>query len=355
MHIEPPNIAVVIVNYRSSRDVVGLLELLRRAKGRVEKNIFIIDSASGDDSKDYIPPRLKEGEYFFEAPENLGYGACNNIGIRKGMEWGADYFLILNPDVVVEADFLSPLLIALEARNECGIASSVSLSPGGNEIQSVGGRYSLFTGRAKRRLAGKSLAALRSDFDYVDFPEGNVMLLKREFLEDAGLFREDFFLYYEDVELGLRAGKEYWKTAVVYQSKVRHKDTTRERYFDPVTNYVGVRNQIWVERIYAGRTQYLVFFIVSLWLRWPWRFVRNLCTLHFRSAFMVLKGIWHGLFGKSVKCSAAHLALPLAKRKAALKASKRSSVERVSQWIQPEDVYLIAKSRMSQINRKRNG
>jgi GT2 family glycosyltransferase len=352
MRIEPPKIAMIIVNYRSAGEVVSLIRSLRQVKGGGERNVYIVDSNSADDSKNIITPELRENEYFIEIPENLGYGACNNVGIRKGMAWGADYFLILNPDIIVESDFLSPLVIALEARSNCGIATSVSLSVDGSKIQSVGGEFSLLTGRAKRHFIGRDASSLRSDFEEADFAQGHVMLVKKEFFEDAGLFHEDFFLYYEDVELGLRGRKEYWHTVVVYQSKVRHKDTTKQRYFDPLINYVATRNQIWVERIYASSFQYVVFLALSILIRWPWKFTRSFFTLHLRTSFMVIKGIWRGLFGKGMK-SAAHLAIPVVKRKIKMNEGNGSSGEIVAKWIQAQDAYLITKHKMDHNYRKR--
>jgi len=352
MRIEPPKIAVVIVNYRSGSDAAALLKSLRGVKGGGRRNVYVIDSGSGDDSVDLIKPRLEENEILIEAGENLGYGACNNIGIRKGMEWGADYFLVLNPDVKAEPDFLSPLLIALEARSDCGVATPVTLSMDGTEVQSVGGVFNPATGRAKRRFMGKPLSSLRSDFDSADFALGHAMLVKREFFEDAGLFHEGFFLYYEDVELGLRGKRECWKTVVVYQSKVRHGDTTAGRYFDPLVNYVATRNQIWVERSYAGTFQFLSFLVLSAFLRWPWKFARSFFTLHFRASLGVIKGVFHGLFGNGFK-SVSHLALPIVKRKVKFDEGAGNSGEVVARWIQAQDAYLITKHKLDHNYRRR--
>lgn len=349
---EPPKIAVVVVNYRSGNETLELLRSLRQVRGGGERNIYVVDSGSGDGSADLIRSGLSRNETLIEAGENLGYGVCNNIGIRKGMEWGADYFLLLNPDVQVEKDFLSPLLIALEARPKCGIAAPVTLSPDGAAIQSVGGDFSLWTGTARRRLMGKDPAILRSDFDRAVFAIGHCMLVKREFFEDVGLFHEGYFLYYEDVEMGLRGDREYWETMVVSRSRVRHRDTTGSRLFDPMVNHVATRNQVWVERTYAGAFQFMVFLALSASLRWPWKFARCFFTLHFKASFMVVKGCWTGLFGRGVH-GISHLALPVVPRKARQEDAISSSGEVVARWIQAQDAYLITKHKLDQNYRKR--
>jgi GT2 family glycosyltransferase len=349
---EPPKLAVVIVNFRSGDETAGLLKSLRDARGGGERNIYVVDSGSGDGSCDVIKSCLLGNEFLIEAGENLGYGACNNIGIRKGMEWGADYFLVLNPDVQLENDFLPPLLIALEARPRCGAAVPVTLSEDGSRIQSVGGDFSLWTGTARRRFFGKDPATLRRDFDRAVFAIGHCMLVKREFFEDVGLFHEGYFLYYEDVELGMRGSREYWETMVVYQSRVRHNDTTGERLFDPTVNLVATRNQVWVERSYAGSIRLLCFILFSLSLRWPWKFARCFFTFHFKASFMVIKGCWTGLFGRGLH-GVSHLALPVVPRKARPDEPGSNSGEVVARWIQAQDAYLITKHKLDQNYRKR--
>ena len=315
MRIELSKIAVVIVNYRTASQTVALLKSLRRVRGGGERMICVVDSRSDDGSGELIRSALNGNEHYVQAEENLGYGACNNIGIRKGLEWGADYFLILNPDVTVEEDFLSRLLIALEAQKKTGIACPVALVPDGETIQSVGGEYSLYTGRALRRHIGRNAGFLKGDFEYVDFPQGDAILFKKEFFEDAGLFHEKFFLYYEDVEIGLRAREEYWRTVVIHQSRVCHRDTTRERLYDPLINFTAARNQIWVERLHASLLQLAVFALVSVFLRYPFRIARAVITLHFRAAFMTVKGVFAGAFGKGLYGNN-HFNMPLRTKKA---------------------------------------
>lgn len=314
MRIEFSKICIVIVNYNSSEETVSLLKQLRNAKGGGEKKVYIVDSKSTENAREMIEPHLQRDEIFIQAEENYGYGKCCNIGIRKGLEWGAEYFLILNPDIKVKEEFLLRLLIALQAQKKSGIACPLTLSEDGNSIQSLGGSVSLWTGRAKRRFYKENLDNVRKDFEYADFPEGNAILIKREFFEDVGLFHEKFFLYYEDVELGLRAKKEYWKTVAIPKAKVYHKDTTRERLYDPLINYVAVRNQIWIERLYANFFQFIVFMIVSFLARYPLKFGRAFFTFHFKCAFNIIKGVFAGFFSREL-FDTSHYEIPIRRNK----------------------------------------
>lgn len=320
MKIELSKICIVIVNYNSSLETLSLLNQLRGAKGGGKRIVYIVDSKSTENARDIIEAQLQDNEIFIQAEENYGYGKCCNIGIRKGLEWGADYFLILNPDIKVEEEFLLRLLIALQAQKKSGMACPLTLSEDGTLVQSLGGSYSFWSGRAKRRFYGKGLDKIRKDFEFVDFPEGNAILLKREFIEDIGFFHEKFFLYYEDVEMGLRAKKEYWKTVAVPKSKVYHKDTTKERIYDPLINFVAVRNQIWVERLYAKLYQFIVFVLLSLFLRYPFKFFRAIGTFHFKCAYNVIKGVFAGFFSRKL-FDTSHYEIPIRRNKSPLENS----------------------------------
>lgn len=300
MKIEFSKVCIVVVNYNSSSDVILLLEQLRKLKGGSEKLIVIVDSNSEEKDKEKIRENLK-GEVFIELNSNVGFGASANFGIKKGFEWGADYFLILNPDVKVEEDFLTKLLIALQAQKKCGIAVPLVLSWDGQKVQSLGGSFSLYNGRAVRRYYNCGIEKVPKDFEYVDFPIGCAFLVKREFLEDVGLLVENFFLYYEDVEIGLRAKREFWKVVAIPTSKIYHKDTTKERMYDPLINYLAIRNQIWVERIYANPFQLMTFMLFNFLLRYPYKTFKTIMFFRLKTFVFILRGIFAGLFSKKLK------------------------------------------------------
>lgn len=310
MLIVPPKIGVVVLNYNSARDTLGCLASLREAEGG-DRRVWVVDNGSTDGSASIVPPALAENEVWLPLGSNFGYAAGNNAGIRAALEWGAAYVLVLNPDVRVSPDFLPPLVRALEGAAQAGTACPLVLSKDGATIQSLGGEASLWTGSCRRRLFGEP-ASLASSLAWlhVDFPHGACMLLKRQFLEEAGFLNEAYFLYYEDVELGLRARREVWDTLAIPHSRVSHSDTTGARSFDPHVIYYGTRNQAWVVAEYGRTLQRLCFLFVSAGARWPLKVLSFVVRGRFRAAGAVFRGAWAGLFSKSWR-HGAHLAIPL--------------------------------------------
>lgn len=309
MVIEPPKIGVIILNYNSAQDTLACLAALREANGG-ERRVWVVDNASTDGSADRLPPQLGEGEVWLETGENLGYAGGNNAGIREALAWGAQYILLLNPDCEVEPGFLQPLVRALEAIPKAGMACPLVFDAGTGRIQSLGGEVNLWTGRCSRRLFGlPAEQANQAGWSRVDFPHGACVLLRREMLEEIGLFHEAYFLYYEDVELGLRASKEGWRTLAIPHSKVRHADTTDRGANDPGVCFYGTRNQAWVVAAYGGFLQRLSFLLLSCYGRWPLKVLSRAVRGRFAAAAAVAKGAWSGHMSKDWR-STAHLAVP---------------------------------------------
>ena len=307
--IRAPRVGIVVLNYNSADETVACLEALRVSNGGRRKT-WVVDNASTDYSETKLPELLLDEEVWLETGENLGYAGGNNVAIRQALEWGAEYILLVNPDVRVSRNFLPPLIRALEASKSSAMACPLVLEEDGRTIQSYGGSVNLWTGSCARRLNGRQGEGItNSHWEAVDFPHGACVLIKRSFLEAVGLLNEGYFLYYEDVELGLRAAKESWTVLAVGASKVNHSDTTELRKCDPVVVYFGTRNQAWTEIQYANPLQLTSFLIVSLLVRWPLNIFLHLAKGKGKAAAAVIRGVFAGLFSGGWN-STAHLAVP---------------------------------------------
>lgn len=128
-------------------------------------------------------------------PENRGYGAAANAGIREAFRLGAATVLLLNNDVVVPPGFLEALCAALRSPS-AGLVGAVLQEPrrrvyGGGMVRWV---------RWQTELCDFPLPVTR-----LDYLHGACLGIARRCWEAVGPFREDLFLYWEDVDFGLRA------------------------------------------------------------------------------------------------------------------------------------------------------
>ncbi|MFH1074356.1 MAG: glycosyltransferase family 2 protein [Candidatus Firestonebacteria bacterium] len=201
-------VSAVIINHNGSEFLEKCVNsVLGQSLKPVE--VMIIDSCSTDSSGDII---AKYGGLKVKIlNNNIGFAAAANMGIR---ETSGDYVLILNSDTCLKDDFLLKLSEAAEKLdNSYGMLSGKLLRMQEESIVDSAGQFIRRTLRPIERNYGKDDKVYPSGQCF--FPCGAVMLLKRKMLENVKFeeeyFDEDFFMYFEDFDLGFRANALGWK------------------------------------------------------------------------------------------------------------------------------------------------
>lgn len=234
-------ITAVVLNFRRAADTIRCVQSVRADEPSLE--VLVVDNASGDGSAERISEALPETTVL-RSGGNLGYAGGNNVGIRRALDDGADAVLILNNDLVLEPGCIAALTQTLAADPVCGIASPLSLLPGPEDI------VDFFTGRIL--LDHAALLAPGRDQPWhgrveghrdTEYATGSAMLVRRDVFDKAGLFDEQFFLVWEDVDFSLRARAEGHRLIAVAEGRVRHeRSATFGRQDSPLQRYFFVRN-----------------------------------------------------------------------------------------------------------------
>lgn len=171
---------------------------------------------------------------FIDAGINGGYGAGNNISILRHED--ADYYLVLNPDALIQEDALTNALAYLESNLDVGL-----LTP---QVKGLDGTMhhlckrnptlldmfirSVSSPLLNRLFLQRNFRYEMRDQDYlgvikpVPYPTGCFMLFRRSVLERIGGFDESYFLHYEDADIG-RQISQVSETAYVPSVVVLHK------------------------------------------------------------------------------------------------------------------------------------
>lgn len=150
------------------------------------------------------------------------------MGIRLAMEHGADYIWILNNDTVVEKKALTALVKKIEGNASIGICGSrIVYYHQRDTIQALGGgSYNKWLGLTTNF---GQLQQFDTPFDVqdieanLDFIIGASMFVSKSFIEEVGLISEDYFLYYEEVDWGIKAKKKF-NLGFAPDSIVYHKE-----------------------------------------------------------------------------------------------------------------------------------
>lgn len=270
-------LAVILVNYNGKQYNEACIESLLKQRGGFETKIVIVDNASQDDSMQIIKKRFGE-DLWIETlflDDNYGFSYANNVGIRRAMEWEADYVLLLNNDTEVEEDLFSELLACADRHPNSMIAPKIYYSDHRNVIWSAGGAVSPFI--RKVRHIGLNQED-KGQFDrecQIGFATGCCLLLPREVIERAGFLDERFFLYYEDTEYSFRLRKmgiEIWYCPL---ARLYHKVGASSKGAEsPLCAYYIARNWLLCSREHlgAGYPMFAVYYALNrtvcclLWL-----------------------------------------------------------------------------------------
>jgi len=230
----------VIVHYANAHDTVRSFESLRRSE-LPDHAVIVVANAATPEELQQLHAALGPHANLIRLPENRGFAAAANEGIRRAVEMGAEYVWILNNDTVVDEGALSTLVDAMDSEPTIGIASPQIRSPVGHEapvgIWYAGGSLSMWRSRAKHRT--EALTTQHPAVD-VSFVTGCAMMIRRSVFRTVGLFWEDLFLYWEDADMVLRARKKGWRTCVVPQAWIYHE--VHGAASEPVASYFLFRN-----------------------------------------------------------------------------------------------------------------
>ena len=181
------------------------------------------------------------GARVIENTRNAGFGAAINQGLRAS---SSPYVATLNDDAVAHPEWLAALVAALEARPDAGMCASQVRLFGEPRLDSAGMLVAR-DGSSKQRGHGR----LPEDFPVLEevlMASGSSALYRRSMLEDIGGFDDDFFLYCEDTDLGLRARWAGWKCLYVPQAVVEHHYSHSAGRASPVKAYYVERNRLFV-------------------------------------------------------------------------------------------------------------
>ena len=208
------DVSIIVVSY-NARDHLER-SLASVADGSHE--VIVVDNASTDGSPELVRERFPSVR-LLELPENRGFGAGNNEGMRIA---SGRYFLLLNSDAWPVGDAVTRLLAFMDANPGVGVAGPRLVGTDGRLQKSVRGFPTVWRIATEyfflRKLAPGSRALnafYGAGFDYserreADFLMGAVLMLRRASVEQVGDFDTDFFMFSEETDLCYRMKEAGW-------------------------------------------------------------------------------------------------------------------------------------------------
>lgn len=293
-------VGVVVVSYRSEDVIFECLESLLASTG-VRLRIVVVDNASPTDTADKIV-HWANGKLQFQKPAdsplpdlqpsakpipitqskagetlgplgpltlirsdvNLGFAGGVNVGLRA-LRDQVDWYWILNPDCVAPPDTAAAFVRAAGQNPGFSLMSSRTLYYARPDlIQTDGGQVDRRTGACRQISYGARAAETQlPNAQELDWVTGANMFVSPQFLAEAGLMEEDYFLYYEEVDWAHR--RDGRPLALASDAVVYHHGGTTigtgsvDRRPSPFANYFNHRNRIRFAKRRLGRAPLMAY------------------------------------------------------------------------------------------------
>jgi GT2 family glycosyltransferase len=215
------DICCIIPTFSAKNELRRCAEALRRQRTAGGFEIVVIDNGATIETKRVID-EVRKNVTVLQSPVNRGFAGGVNIGIRYALEKGFSYIALLNDDAFVRKGWLEQLHETLKKHKEVGIATSKMLCQDGQKIDSTGECYSTW-GLPFPRGRNEHDVGQYDTLSAVFGASGGASLYRAELFEQVGLFDEDLFAYYEDVDLSFRAQLAGWSVRYVPSAVVYHR------------------------------------------------------------------------------------------------------------------------------------
>lgn len=212
-------IGVVIVTYDSRQEIGDCLDRLVRATDGYHLDTVVVDNGSNDGTLDFL--RERHPEVHAIASRNLGYAHGCNLGVRGMLESGQEYvaILFLNPDASLPTGGIDRLMAVLDAVPDAG-----GVSP--HDVITLDKAY------RPKTLFGAPMPSLTwpgREISVSDRLHGSCMLFRPEVFRKIGFLDEGYFLYWEELDFGLRAQAAGYKLLICHDVTLHHRCDRSER------------------------------------------------------------------------------------------------------------------------------
>jgi hypothetical protein len=228
-------VSVIFVNYNGKEDDIEtcLSSLYKQTFKDFE--VIFVDNDSQDDSIEYVKKNFPKVR-IIESKKNLGFAAGNNLGVRHAR---GKYVFILNLDTQIEKNCLKELVECAKRNRNSGLCPKILFFDKRDKINTTGIAFSYLGFGWCDNLE-------KNDKDFLEekeliFPSGAAFLIDKETFNEVGGFDKNYFIYYEDADLGWRLRLKGYKVVLAPKARVYHK------YFfgrHPRKFYFAERNRI---------------------------------------------------------------------------------------------------------------
>ncbi len=284
-----PKVSFLTVNYKQAEVTMALVNSL---EGLEYSNweCIVVDNAA---ENDVLEQQLESRTHFkfIKSEENLGFAGGNNLGLPL---CDGDYIFLINNDTEVPKDFLGPIIdFALKQENLGALSPKIRYFDQPDTIQFAG-----CTDMNKVTIRNSGIGDGEKDHGQYDksypvpFNHGAAMMVPREVIDKVGLMREDYFLYYEELDWSERIRQAGYTNWYFGHSYILHKESVSTGRNSPLKVYYLTRNRLLFARRNYGWSTRLINYLYFTFVALP----KNLLFFALKREFGQAQSFWRGYF-----------------------------------------------------------
>ncbi len=250
-----PKVSIIILHLKDIPCLVDCVTSLNKITYHNYDIIIVNNGSKNIALLDALAPISQHITKVIDTEKSLSFSGGNNIGIRQALQDRADYVLLLNDDTEVTPDFLTILINTAEACQDAGmLGPKIYRFNEPDKVWFAGAKFNPET--CMVTTTGFDQIDQTEDFLTVrsDYITGCALLVKRKIIEKIGLLDERFFLYWEDVDWGLRCSKLGLKNLIVPSSHIWHKISVSSGGTNSLIRaYHKTRSHLLIARLYVPK------------------------------------------------------------------------------------------------------
>ncbi len=260
--VHPPLVTIITVHFNQ---VEATLALLASTRGLNYPNVEILVVDNGSERAPLSAALVEQfpGTRLIVSAKNLGFAGGNNLAMREAR---GEFLLLVNNDTELTPHLLEELLAPFHADPTVGVVCpKIRFFHHPERIQYAGYRpLNAYTGQTTPFGGGQLDLGQYDRSGPTHFAHGAAMMVRREVLEKAGLFNEDYFLYYEELDWSHRIKRAGFQIYYQASALIYHKESLSVGKASPLKVYYLTRNRIYFMRRCTNAGQRAVFTLYFL-------------------------------------------------------------------------------------------
>lgn len=211
-----PLISIIILNYNAGNLLLECVESIFNSNYK-NLEVIVVDNVSKDNSHKICKEKFAN-IVLIENKKNLGYCGGNNVGIEHA---NGEFLVILNPDVIVDPDWLNQLLSAFRKHGDGLYQPKILATTDHSTIISAGNMIQLFGFGFSRGKGEKDVGQYEKD-EEVGYASGTCLFSSSVIFRKIGNFDSYLFAYHDDLDLCWRGRLKGIKSFYVHNSIIYH-------------------------------------------------------------------------------------------------------------------------------------